>query len=148
MLEVSAETEIDAPAEAVWRVLTDLDQFHAWNPFIRDARGDTSIGGEVHVRVRPSMRVPLHFRANITTSEPPHELRWHGHLLADWLASGEHVFSIEQIDDDHVRFVQRETFSGVLPWLAARLLAREARRGFVAMNRALDARVHELGGAR
>ncbi len=146
MIEISAEQEIDASADAVWNVLTDLDRFGEWNPFIRDAHGSTRVGGEVRVRVKPSLRVPLVFHANVTASQPGRELRWHGEVLFPWLARGDHVFEIEPIGDHRVRFVQRERFTGILPWLAGKLVSREASRGFAAMNRALDRRVHELEG--
>jgi len=143
-VEVRAATEIAAPADAVWRVLTDLPMFHEWNPFIRDARGSTDPGATVHVRVRSSLGVPLAFSAQVLGHAPGRELHWRGHVVAPWLACGDHVFSIEPLGDGRVRFEQRETFSGLLPALARRLLAREAKRGFDAMNRALAERA---GGA-
>ncbi len=140
MTEITAATEIDASAEAVWGVLTDLARFHEWNPFIRQASGSTDVGGRVDVHVRPPIGVPLHFHATVSERRAPHELKWSGQVLAPWLARGDHVFTIDSIGEHRVRFVQRETFSGILPRLAARLLAREAVRGFEAMNRALAAR--------
>ena len=132
MLQVRAATEIHASPAAVWRVLTDLPRFRLWNPFIRAARGSTMKGGTVRVRVEG-----LHFAARITERQDERELRWDGHVGADWLARGDHVFTITRLADGWVRFHQVETFSGVLPWLLRRLLARQARRGFEAMNAAL-----------
>jgi hypothetical protein len=132
MLQVRAATEIHASPAAVWRVLTDLPRFRLWNPFIRAARGSTMKGGTVRVRVEG-----LHFAARITERQDERELRWDGHVGADWLARGDHVFTITQLADGWVRFHQVETFSGVLPWLLRGLLARQARRGFEAMNAAL-----------
>lgn len=140
MIEVTASCDIDAPAEAVWSVLTDLDQFHAWNPFIRSASGTPQIGGRVRVRVRPSLPVPLVFRATVYDREDRRALRWRGWVGAPWLACGDHTFSIEPLGEGRARLVQREAFTGILPRLAGRLLAREAWRGFDAMNRALAAR--------
>lgn len=140
MIEVTAETEIDAAPETVWSVLTDFSHFAAWNPFIRNARGTATVGDEVRVRVRPSLGVPLVFHANVLYSEKDRALRWRGHVLASWIATGDHIFSIEPLGDGHVRFVQREQFHGIVPWLASKLLAREAKRGFEVMNAALKAR--------
>jgi hypothetical protein len=140
MIEVVAETEIAAAPETVWSVLTEFSRFPAWNPFIRNARGSATTGDEVHVRVRPSLGVPLAFHADVLYSEKERALRWRGHVLAPWIASGDHIFSIEPLENGHVRFVQRETFGGILPRLASKLLAREAKRGFDAMNAALKAR--------
>ena len=132
MVQVRAATEIHASPAAVWRVLTDLPRFRLWNPFIRAARGSTMKGGTVRVRVEG-----MHFAARITERQDERELRWDGHVGADWLARGDHVFTITRLADGWVRFHQVETFSGVLPWLLRRLLARQARRGFEAMNAAL-----------
>lgn len=140
-MEVQASTEISAPAPAVWTALTDFARYAEWNPFIRRARGSARPGDDVHVRVRSSFGLPLAFRATVLDSDENRELHWRGHVLAPWLACGEHWFAIEPAGDGRVRFVQRERFTGLLPRLASRLLAREARRGFEAMNEALARRV-------
>lgn len=140
-MEVQASTEISAPASAVWTALTDFARYADWNPFIRRARGSARPGDDVHVRVRSSFGLPLAFRAKVLGSDENHELHWRGHVLAPWIACGEHWFAIEPAGDGRVRFVQRERFTGLLPRLASRLLAREARRGFEAMNEALARRV-------
>lgn len=137
MLQVRAATEIHASPTAVWRVLTDLPRFARWNPFIRAARGSTQKGGTVRVRVRPPLGIPLRFAARITEREDERELRWDGHVGAAWLARGDHVFTITRLGNGWTRFTQAETFTGVVPWLLRRLLARQARRGFEAMNAAL-----------
>ena len=141
MIEITASYDIDASPEAVWSVLTDLEQFHLWNPFIRNASGSTELGGTVHVRVQSSLRVPLGFRARVYDREPNRRLRWRGYVAAPWLAFGDHSFTIEPIGEHRARLVQRETFTGILPWLVRRLLARETQRGFDAMNRALAEQV-------
>lgn len=140
-MDVQASTEIAAPAPAVWTALTDFARYAEWNPFIRQARGKARPGEDVHVRVRSSFGLPLAFRATVLESEENHELHWRGHVLAPWLACGEHWFAIEPAGEGRVRFVQRERFTGLVPRLAARLLAREAKRGFEAMNEALARRV-------
>ena len=137
MLEVRASTEIHATPAAVWRVLTDLPRFSFWNPFIRSARGSTAVGDTVRVHVRPPLGIPLAFRATILERDDERSLRWEGHVLARWLACGDHSFEIEPLPDGGVRFEQRETFSGLLPWLSRKLLGPQARRGFEAMNAAL-----------
>ena len=139
-MEVQATTVIAASARAVWTVLTDFERYARWNPFIRAASGRAEIGEDVRLHVKSSFGLPLAFRAIVLNTDEDRELHWEGHVIAPWIANGEHWFEIEPVDDTHVRFVQRERFSGLLPRLARRLLAREARRGFEAMNAALAAR--------
>ena len=64
-------------------------------------------------------------------------------LLVPGLFDGEHIFSIEPLDENRVRFVQREKFSGLLVPLFARSLERDTKRGFDEMNKALKARVEQ-----
>lgn len=143
MIEVSSSIDIAAPLEAVWEALVDVRRFREWNPFIRRAWGSMHVGHTVRVRVRPRLGVPLFFRAKVLAREARREIRWRGHVLAPWLASGEHTFTLEPEADGRVRFVQREVFGGLLPHLARRLLVRETQRGFDAMNRALKRRAEE-----
>ncbi len=53
MTSLTVAIEISASAERVWNVLTDLEHFGDWNPFIREASGSLAVGGTVHVHVRP-----------------------------------------------------------------------------------------------
>jgi hypothetical protein len=128
-------------------VLTDVDHFHDWNPFIRDARGATSLGSTLRLRVRPQLPLRVVFHATVIARDEPHQLRWRGQLLTPWLGSGDHTFEIESLGNGRSRFVQRESFAGLLPRLATRLLVREAERGFTAMNEALKVRVERARAA-
>lgn len=83
------------------------------------------------------------FRPKVLKAEPKHELRWLGHLLIPGLFDGEHIFTIESLAEDRVRFVQREIFKGILVPLFARGLDKDTRRGFEEMNRALKGRAEK-----
>jgi hypothetical protein len=145
MIDLSVTTEINAPAETIWQTLIDLPRFREWNPFIRAASGTPAVGAKLRVRVRPSLALPLVFRPTVLACDANRELRWRGHFLTRWLASGEHTFALEPAGEGRTRLVQREVFTGLLPPLVSGLLAREARRGFDAMNQALKARVEHAG---
>jgi hypothetical protein len=141
MIDLTVESEIRAPAAEIWKALADLPGFADWNPFIRSAAGELAVGARLTLRVKPSLPVPLVFRPTVLVCDANRQLRWRGRFLAPWIASGEHTFTLEPGGDGCTRFVQHERFTGLLPLVAARLIAREARRGFEAMNQALKARV-------
>src|SRR5208337_3854746 len=42
MKEIHTEIEINAPAEKVWKVLTDFAAYPEWNPFVRCGAGARS----------------------------------------------------------------------------------------------------------
>jgi hypothetical protein len=79
----------------------------------------------------------MSFNPTVLKAEPNRELRWLGHLLIPGVFDGEHIFSIEPITENKVRFIQREKFSGLLAPLFWSRLDRDTRRGFNEMNAAL-----------
>lgn len=140
MKEICAETEINAPAERVWALLTSFGTYPEWNPFIRRIRGEPRKGVRLEVRIHlPGMR-GMTFQPIVLCAEPNRELRWQGRLWTPGLFDGEHSFTIEPIGPNRVRFVQREVFNGLLVSLLARSLETDTRRGLEGMNRALKQR--------
>lgn len=140
MKELEAAIEIDASAERVWDVLTDFASFPDWNSFVVKASGKVSEGERVEVRIKPAGRPALTFRPTVLKAEPGRELRWLGRLGFPGLADGEHAFVIEPAGDGKVRFVQHESFSGLLVPLLTPVFIGGIEGGFQAMNAALKQR--------
>src|SRR5919107_2205313 len=141
MKQLYTEIEIDASAKRVWELLTDFASSPEWNPFIRSIGGQPAPGERLRARLEPPGGLAMTFKPKVLTAEPNRELRWLGHLLVPGLFDGEHSFTIQPLEDDRVRFVQREAFRGLLVPLFARSLESKTRRGFEGMNRALKGRV-------
>jgi hypothetical protein len=146
MREILTEIVIGGSAADVWRVLTDLDRFAEWNPFIPAAAGEVREGARLRVRILPPGARGMTFTPTVTRVVPERELRWLGHLLIPGVFDGEHIFEIEPVQAHRVRFRQRELFGGVLVPLLWRTLETRTRRGFEAMNAALKRRVEIAGG--
>jgi len=144
MKELRNEIEIQASAERVWQILTDFASFPNWNPFIRRANGEPRIGAQLEVFLQPSGARGMTFRPEVLKAEPNHELRWLGHLLVPGLFDGEHIFIIEPLGANRVRFVQREIFTGLLVPLFMRWLNTGTLRGFEEMNHALKIRAETI----
>jgi hypothetical protein len=138
--ELHSEIEIDAPAERVWRVLTDFASYPKWNPFIRSISGEPTTGEGLEVRLEPPGGQGMTFKPKVLKAEDNRELRWLGNLLVPGLFDGEHSFTIQPLEENRVRFVQREAFKGLLVPLFARSLETNTQRGFEEMNRALKER--------
>jgi hypothetical protein len=140
MKELHSEVEINAPAERVWRLLTDFASYPQWNPFIRSISGEPATGERLEVRIEPPDGRGMTFKPTVLNAEPNRELRWLGHLLVPGLFDGEHSLAIQPLEENRVRFVQRETFRGLLVPLFSRSLDNNTHRGFEKMNRALKER--------
>jgi hypothetical protein len=136
-MELSSEIEINASPETVWKLLTDTSRFPEWNPFIRRLSGELKVGQKLTVFIQPPGGSGMEFKPEVLKVEPGRELRWLGNLMIPGLFDGEHIFQIEPLGDGHVRFHQREIFSGILVPLLKKFLDSDTRRGFDAMNRRL-----------
>jgi hypothetical protein len=143
MKELRSEIEIDASAEQLWHVLTNLAAYPQWNPFIRNASGDIRIGASIEVRMQPSGARGITFRPKVLNVEPNRELRWIGRLWIPGLFDGEHIFTIEPIAPNRVRFTQRENFTGLLVPFLSRNLDKDTKRGFDEMNQALKSQAEK-----
>lgn len=143
MKEIITDIEINASAERVWRLLTGFADYPQWNPFIRRAEGEARQGTWLKVYIQPPGARGMSFRPTVLKAKANRELRWLGHLMIPGLFDGEHIFTIEPLGENRVRFIQREILSGLLVPLFARWLEADTRRGFEEMNRALKARAEQ-----
>lgn len=143
MRTIEAEHVVDAPPEAVWTVLTDFRSYPEWNPFIPRIEGSLGEGEQLLVRVEPPDSRGVTFRPEVTTVRPTHQLVWQGRLFVPHLFDGRHEFRLEPLEDGaRTRFVQRETFGGVL--VPVLLDGEAVRRGFEAMNERLADRAERV----
>ena len=76
MRHFTISTEINAPAERVWQVMSDIDRWHEWTPGVTSVR---RLGGEPFaVGTRVAIRQPKLPPAlwTITFIEPGRSFRW------------------------------------------------------------------------
>jgi hypothetical protein len=143
MKQLDNELEINASAERVWQLLTDFASFPQWNPFIQHVSGQLKRGAQLEVTLRPSGTHATTIRPIVLKTEPNRELRWVGRWLLPGLLDDEHIFTIEPLDAERVRFTQREIFTGLLASFHGRSRNTDTRRGFREMGKALKLRAEQ-----
>lgn len=131
---------INASVERVWTILTRLEDYPDWNPFIRRAQGKIAEGERLRLLLKIPDGLPMRIRPVLLKVIPGEEIRWRGSLGVQGLFDGEHRFLLDPEVPDITRFTQKEAFRGVLVPLVGGMVAGGARRGFRAMNRALKIR--------
>jgi hypothetical protein len=141
--ELQASIEIDAPAERVWDVLSDLSRYGEWNPFITKAKGELIEGAKLAIGIEPPGGRQMEFKPTVLEVEPNRSVRWLGRFILPGIFDGEHTLAIEPVGESTARFTQRERFSGILTAFSGKLFNR-TQTGFEAMNEALKRRCESL----
>jgi len=137
MPSVYTTIDIAASPERVWAVLTCLDGYGRWNPFLRSARGWLEPGAPLDVCIAVGTRSAT-VGVRVLRVDPAVELRWRGprsSLLRRVLA-GEHYFLLEK-SAIGCHLVHGETFTGAAARLVIPPLLPQLRRAYSAMNDAL-----------
>lgn len=142
--ELHTEIDIDATPEQVWQVLTGLDRYAEWNPFIVSSVGKIVVGEKLINELRsPGGRV-MTFKPTVTVVEPVKVFEWLGHLGLPGIFDGRHRFELHLLPDGGTRLVHGERVKGVLVRVLRRSLDTETKQRFREMNVALKARAEGL----
>lgn len=148
MQMINTEIEIAADASVVWEILTKLDEFKNWNPFVVDASGEVAIGEKLVVSIQPPGKKAQTFRPTVTVVDEERKFEWLGKLGVKGLFDGRHQYALEPTPEG-TKFIQREEFTGLLSGLLIRMIGAATREGFETMNHALkdraEATVRERG---
>ena len=138
---IQTDVVINSSASEVWQELTDFEEYPQWNPFMLQVTGAPSPGEQLEILMRFGDGT-MTITPTVLVSLPDRELRWIGHLLVPGLFDGEHSLVIEPLSEDRVRFLQSESFSGLLIPFSRRIL-EDTKLNFEAMNQALKKRAEE-----
>ncbi len=74
---------------------------------MREAEGEIKKGQKLTVFIQPSESGGMKFKPTILGSETNRELRWRGSLPIPGLFTGEHIFTIKQLDKNRFQFIYR-----------------------------------------
>ncbi|PKO05395.1 MAG: hypothetical protein CVU41_12225 [Chloroflexi bacterium HGW-Chloroflexi-3] len=113
MKENRNEIVINTSPEQVWQVLTDLERYSEWNPLLYRASGKVELGETVVVDAKTATK-DMHFVCTVTKSEPPTAFAWKFHVIHPILFRGVHAFRVKPIDQNSVKFIDTESFQGLL----------------------------------
>lgn len=140
MKEVRSEIEINSYPESVWRILIDFAAYDQWNPFINKIIGAPTEGSKIDLYIETRSGKNRKYSPRITRVEEGRELRWFGKSSLPGFLNAEHIFIIEELQPERVRFIQRELFDGLLTRVFGKSVDTDIRQGFQDMNDALKKR--------
>lgn len=139
--EARASLEIPASIDRVWQVLTALERYAEWNPFIVRVDGGATpvLGGRLVLHVKWEQGGGASSGEVVTRVEPPGTsaaLAWRftGVLPTLGLVRAERLQTLTRLDDRLTRYESVEIFHGLL---ASFVPLEKVQRGFERQAEAL-----------
>jgi hypothetical protein len=119
---VTITTDIAAPPETVWRVLTEVSRYADWHPTLSldGAAPELKPGAQLPLRLSGGIAGDQMFTAELTQVTPPHMLAWQGGVADVFF--GRHTFELQALPGDGTRFTDTERWSGAM---AASVIAEQ-----------------------
>jgi hypothetical protein len=141
--ELHTEIDIDAAPEVVWQVLTDLDGYVDWNPFITSSVGMAEVGETLVNRMEPPGGMAITLKPQVTVVEDGATFEWLGKIGFSGVFDGRHRFEVEA-SPAGTKLVQSESLDGILVRFMRKSVDTNTHAGFEAMNVALKARAEAV----
>lgn len=138
---VGAATEIDAPIERVWAVLTDVARYPEWNPFTVSVETDFELGSPVDMRVNLLGRGRTMRQVEYVTSYiEGSRLSWGVNVGPSWFITADRWQQLTDLGDGRTRYETVDEFTGIGVGFMLLLMRKHMARGFADVGRALKAR--------
>jgi hypothetical protein len=137
---IKTQILINASKERVWDVLTDIDAWGLWNPFIPGISGGLGPGDPIRLSVKALRGFTIDLSARISRVEPYHYLSWSGPDIP-FIFGNEHFFEINPAGPSKTLFIHGEIFSGLVGFFMHAVIKVGFSGLYHAMDTALKRRV-------
>ena len=137
MKTIETSIVIQASADRVWMILTDLENYVNWNPFIVYARGDLVTGQQLQLRRAADLTNIPRYGTVIAIDADDRRLSWATRGITSRFLNTDYSFTVEHISTETTRFGQRQTLGGFIPAVLRRGGLNSRQSYMEAMNKAL-----------
>ncbi|WP_433590205.1 SRPBCC family protein [Nocardia sp. CA-145437] len=144
---IDKSVEIDAPAELVWQVLTDVDAYGEWNPFVLECKTTLEPGSPIDMRVQ-LVGPPKQQREFVRSCTPGREFSYNMKPAPLGVLSSERSHLITDLGDGRTRYDSHFQLNGPLSVVVGGLLGGALRKGFTGMTEAVKTRAEALKAVR
>ena len=80
MYRLFTQIDIQAPAQRVWEILTDFNDYSSWNPFVSRFQGTPRPGEKITVTLTQPESKPFTVKPKVTTWDDGRAFAWRGRL--------------------------------------------------------------------
>ena len=130
---------VQAPAEAIWDVLDDLEGWQAWNPLYPKASGAIRIGAPLTLTLALPGQPQRVIQPTVLEWVPNEQLHWRLSLMGGLVRTVRYI-EIDSLAEESCIINNGEIFGGLMGASVVKQSGRAIHRGFQAMGEALKAR--------
>ncbi|HEY3950508.1 SRPBCC domain-containing protein [Phenylobacterium sp.] len=142
-LRIEHRVGIQAPAEVIWAVISDLASWHEWCVLYPKAAGQIRIGGTLDITLALPGRPPEEIHPTVLEWVPGEQLHWRLTMLGG-LVKTTRYFEIEALAAESCIVSNGELIAGFLGPRLGKRMAGTLYRAFVDMDDALKARAEAI----
>ncbi|HXG27318.1 MAG TPA: SRPBCC domain-containing protein [Nevskiales bacterium] len=144
---INKTVDIDAPADVVWEVLTDLPRYGEWNPFVLECQSSLKPGEAIDMKVRLGNRLQT---ANevMLEFEPKRRFAYRMKPLPPGALASYRSHDLNPLDGKRCRYVSHFELCGWLMPLVRALMGRQLEAGFAGMTDGLKQRAEQVWAQR
>ena len=138
MRSIITTIDLDISPAKAWEVLTQFENYPAWNPYLRSIEGTLAVGETLRVTLQPEKGNARTFDRRVSSVVEGSEFSWRSQLLSPFFFQGHHFFRIIPLENGGTRLENLEHFGGILVPLFWPLINQKIKSRFEAMNTAFD----------
>jgi hypothetical protein len=146
-LRIEDRIGIQAPAEVIWEVVSDLAKWSEWNPTYPRAEGEIRIGSILSVDLLLPGQSTQELKPRVLDWVPNEQLHWELKLMGGLIKTLRYI-EITPLAESGCVVDNGEFFGGLMGPSLGKRMRGPVRRGFLAMNEALKVRAEALWAAR
>jgi hypothetical protein len=125
---------VEAPRSAIWSLLTEVERYDEWNPYITGGTGEVEEGGTLHLTFTSAGASETTASADVLVLHPRRKFEWRTRKLFPGVLDHEQTFRVLPLGSGRFRVVQEARFEGVASLLED---FDDERAGLVAMLAAI-----------
>jgi hypothetical protein len=142
-LRIEHRVGVQAPAEVIWEVISDLASWHQWNALYPKAAGEIRIGGTLELTLALPGQPPQELRPTVMEWVPNEQLHWKLTIMGGLVRTIRYL-EIEALAEASCIVTNGEIFGGFLGPSVGKRMGRSVYRAFSDMDDALKARAELL----
>jgi uncharacterized protein YndB with AHSA1/START domain len=144
---ITLSEDIAAPAQVVWEVITNLDDYPRWNTFVVACESTLAVGAPIVMQVRLGSTSPRK-QTEIVRQHLPGELLEYGMRTPLRLLWSKRQHRLTSVAANAARYQSLFELRGPLSPLVAVLMGTHLQRGFAEMTRGIARRAESIHSQR